>query len=145
MAPPERREPWWFAAFDAVWLPAERKAIVHHMRSLTWQPLAWILGAGFDLLALVFIWPDGSRRWVLGLRALGAPLQPMVILLARRAHGRERRVALAAWLYTVAVAAILALRSLAFGALESPWVLGGYWASPSRARSSPRCAPRASR
>lgn len=123
-APPERRAPWWVAAFDAVWLPAERKAIVQHMRGLTWQPLAWILGAGFDLLALVFIWPDGSWRWVLGLRALGAPLQPAVILLARRAHGRERRVALAAWLYTVAIAVILALQSLAFGALESPWVLG---------------------
>jgi len=94
------------------------------MRGLTWQPFAWVLGIVFDVLSLIFIWPEASWRWVVGLRVAGAPLQPIITSLAKRARGRERIVTLAAWLYTVAIAELLALQSLPFGGLESPWMLG---------------------
>jgi serine/threonine-protein kinase len=122
--PPVNPAPAWARLVDAMWLPSELRAIGSHMRGLTWQPLVWVAGFAFDLLALTFVWTDASWAWVLGVRLAGAPLQPLVVLLARRPGVDERVVALVSWSYTVAIAALLALQSLSFGGLESPWVLG---------------------
>ena len=70
--PSRRAAPAWVRAVDAVWLPSELHAIALHMRGLTWQPLAWVAGFAFDLLALSFVWTDASWAWVLGLRLAGA-------------------------------------------------------------------------
>jgi hypothetical protein len=48
------------------------------MRELTWQRWAWVVGFAFDIPALIWVFPEASWRWVIGLRVIGAPL-PTVI------------------------------------------------------------------
>lgn len=115
---------WWSRAVRRLWLPSEQRAVVEHMRGLTWQRWAWPVGFVYDILALRFVFVGASWRWVLGLRLLGVPLQPLVVWFARRPGAADDAVMLAAFTYTLLTVTLMALQSLAFEGLESPYVLG---------------------
>lgn len=107
---------------DAMWLPSERHAIAQHMRDVTWQRWMWVVGFAFDIPALRFVYTDASWRWVLGLRLVGVPLQPLLIAYARRTT--DDRAAVATFAYGIVTIALMAMQALAFDGLLSPWVMG---------------------
>ncbi|MEZ4391168.1 MAG: serine/threonine-protein kinase [Polyangiales bacterium] len=121
--PPERLSRW-RAAIRAEWLPSERRAIHEHMRELTWQRWVWPAGFTFDVLALLFVYPGASWPWVLGLRLVGAPLQPLLVRYANRPDADADVVTALSLGYTELAVILMALQGLALGGWESPWVLG---------------------
>jgi serine/threonine-protein kinase len=100
------------------------RAVAAHMRGLTWQRYAWLVGFVFDVPALAVVYPGASWRWVLGLRVLGVPLQPLTVWYARRPGVSDASVMALSYGYTLGLVALLALQGLALGGMESPWVLG---------------------
>ena len=122
--PVERPPAGWRRVVRALWLPSECRAVASHMRELTWQRWAWVVGFAFDIPALIWVFPEASWRWVIGLRVIGAPLQPLVVRLAQRPGVSDEAVMALSFLYTQVVVMLLALQGLALGGVESPWALG---------------------
>ncbi len=95
-----------------------------HMSGLTWQAWAWVAGLVFDVPAILYVFPDASPKWVLGLRLAGIPLQPLASRFARHASARDEAVLVVSFAYAVVINVLMALQGVALGGLESPWVLG---------------------
>lgn len=102
----------------------ELAALAEHMRNLGVQRWAWLLGFGFDVFMLALVWPRASWAWVLGLRALGAPVHPLLSHLARGTRVPTRVTGAAVVASSYLLVAIMCLQAASFGGLESPYLFG---------------------
>jgi hypothetical protein len=117
-------DPLWCRLVRRFWLPVEMAAVRAHMGGLTWQGWGWVAGLLFDVPAILYVYPDASPEWVLGLRLLGVPLQPLAARFARRTEARDEAVLAVSFGYALVINALMALQGVALGGWESPWVLG---------------------
>lgn len=108
--------------FSSVMTDDELSAMAAHMGALGWERWAWALGFVFDLLALRFVWPGTPWRVVLFTRALGVPLQPLLVALANSGRVAAPTVGALTVAYTVLAGALMAVPAVEFGGLTSPFV-----------------------
>lgn len=101
---------------------AELAAVADHMRQLGPLRWAWAFGFLFDLGAVTLVFPDARWGWVLGCRALGVPMQPMLVRLARDRRVKAPTVGLLTVANTIYLVLLMALQAVELGGLLSPYV-----------------------
>ncbi len=118
MAQPERDR----GLLTRVATDEEYEALAGHARELGAVRWAWLVGFAFDVPMLALVWPRASWAWVLGLRALGAPVLPLLRAMASAPRVPARVTGPAVLASSYLLVAIMCLQASSLGGLTSPYV-----------------------